>query len=652
MQVLLINPDSPFLFDSRALPPLGILYLGAALEANGFEAKVVDLSKKGSTIAGFDPIMIGVSCVTAKFPDIAGIVSNCRKLYPGVPVIVGGPHFSVCPDDWRKVGADAVGLGDCEDAIVDAAKDAKCLGKFGSTVYVSPGWIVDVNKYPIPARHLIPLHEYSYTMYDMATTPLIVKRGCPYSCAFCCHWEGYRKVRSRHDDNVIEEIRQLKQLGFHSLIIYDDEFNLLTKQMVSLCKAMERESIQFRAIVRSDLFTEEQAIALAAAGCAEVSVGVESGSQKILDNIGKKTSPEINKRCRDLCRKYGIRFKAFTIIGLPGETRETVEETKRWLIDNQVDELTVSLYMPYLGTPIVQRPQDFDVQFTALDYEHTYMTFRGSADAELASVSRTSALSSEELKVLRQEVEDEVRANCGLVPQLRREDRIWKAQPMKPLYSNGKPLFSICHTTARPKLWQASYEAWKKGCDRWEDVEYVLCVDERWGFPKDFQFPGVKVVWNDKRKCCVDGFNIAAAASTGHVLLLNSDDFFPQAHWDTEFKKVIPDLDNEYVIEVSTKGQADAKRIMTFQAMTRPRYQKFGYAFHSAYESMCCDIEYTELARADGVVIDARHIVIEHRHPTTGGLAWDDVYAYENRPEAYRVGHSVLADRRARGFPQ
>lgn len=651
MQVLLVNPDAPFLYDARALPPLGILYLGAALEANGFSVAVVDLAKQGSTVEGFDPGMIGISCVTAKFPEMAGIVSTCRRAYPGIPILVGGPHFSICPDDGRKVGADAVGLGDCEDAIVEAAGDVLRTGAFEKTSYASPGWIVDANKFPIPARHLIPLHEYCYMMYDMPTTPIITARGCPYECAFCCHWEGYRKVRFRDSENVVEEIRQLKDLGFHSIIIYDDEFNLRTDRLTDLCRAIEAEKIQFRAIIRSDLLTKDQAEALARAGCVEVSVGVESGSEKILKIIGKRTTPEVNKRCRDLCREHGIRFKAFTIIGLPGETRETVMETKRWLIENRVDEVTVSLYMPYLGTPIVNNPQNYDIQFEAMDYEHTYLAFRGSADADLANVCHTSALSAAELKELRKEVEDDVRAACGLVPQPRREGRKWKADSPSAFSTDGRPLFSICHTTARPNAWRNSYEAWRRNCDSWQDVEYVLCVDERWGFPKDFHEPGITVVWNGKRKCCVDGFNIAAAASTGHVLLVNSDDFFPSEHWDTELKKVIPDLESEYVIEVSTHAGADQARIMTFQILTRARYERVGYLFYPGYESMCCDIEFTERARMDGVVIDARHIVIEHRHYTMGGLPRDAVYAHENRPEAYRLGWAVLEARRAQEFP-
>jgi len=645
-QVLLINPDAPFLFDAAALPPLGILYLGAALEANGFSVVVVDLARKGASLEGFSPCMVGISCVTAKFPDIAGIVASCRKLYPGVPIIVGGPHFSVCPDDWRKVGADAVGLGDCEDAIVLAATDALHHGKFGNWEYSSPGWIIDVNKYPIPARHLIPLQEYRFIVGGQPTTPVITSRGCPYACAFCCHWPGYRKVRPRQVDNLVEEIRRLKDAGFQSFNIYDDEFNLHTDRMVSVCRAFAAEKIQFRAQIRSDLFNDVQAEALALAGCIEVSVGVESGSQKILDIVDKKTTPETNARCRELCRQHGIRFKAFTIIGLPGETRETAEETKRWLVNNKVDELNVSRYMPYIGTPIVQNPQNYDVQFGDLDYEHTYMAFRGSADADLANVSRTSALSAEEIKVLRQEVEDEVRASCGLPAQLRRDDRVWMAE------APGSPTFSICHTTARPKLWEASYKSWRDNCDHWEDVEYVLCVDERWGFPKDFYYPGIKIVWNTGRKCCVDGWNITGAASTGRVLLINSDDFFPQKHWDTEIRKALPDLENIHVLEVATKGAADQSRIMTFPIFTRGWYEKTGYVYNPAYESMLCDMEFTEHARALGVVVDARHIVIEHRHYTTGGLPLDAVYSHENRPEAYQLGWDVLLRRRARGFAQ
>src|SRR5262249_57406991 len=97
--VLLINPSSPFLVDARTFPPLGLLYLGAALEANGHTCSVVDLAFPDASIAGHNPDLIGVMCLTPHYPQMSRLLAGLRALYPATPVAVGGPHFSTVPAD-------------------------------------------------------------------------------------------------------------------------------------------------------------------------------------------------------------------------------------------------------------------------------------------------------------------------------------------------------------------------------------------------------------------------------------------------------------------------------------------------------------------------------------------------------------------------
>ena len=99
MKVLLVNPSSSFLENPAFVPPLGLLYLGAALEREGHEPSVEDLSLPGASIKGHDPELIGVSCVTANFRAAKRVIEDCRVEYPGVPIVVGGPHISVRPGD-------------------------------------------------------------------------------------------------------------------------------------------------------------------------------------------------------------------------------------------------------------------------------------------------------------------------------------------------------------------------------------------------------------------------------------------------------------------------------------------------------------------------------------------------------------------------
>jgi hypothetical protein len=214
------------------------------------------------------------------------------------------------------------------------------------------------------------------------------------------------------------------------------------------------------------------------------------------------------------------------------------------------------------------------------------------------------------------------------------------------------PMFSICHTTARPDRWVESSNAWLLQAydHRVDALEYVLCTDDRWGtcfVPDD-----IVHVKNHLRQCSVDGWNIAAKASTGNVLILNADDFFPSEDWDLELRRVIDGhnpLKEDLVIHVSTGNPRD-KDLISLGILSRARYERLGYALHPSYESVYSDDEFTEHAYRDGCVIDARHLVFEHRHPGMGKAADDAVYQWQNRREAYESGKANLERRRKEGF--
>lgn len=414
MQVLLINPCSSFLEQPDALPPLGLLYLGAALEAHGFAPKVADLNLPGSLVAGHNPGLIGIPCTTATYSLTKDLIAQCRLLYPGVPVVVGGPHITVRPGDYTRLGADAGAVGDCEHWIVSAARRAAYVTQFPILSLLSPNGTVNVDECWWPARHLIPITEYSQTLNGRRSTSMVTARGCPFSCAFCSRWDASRKIRVRSIPNIVREIEKLKTLGFDALAIHDDEINLWTSRLLDLCAAMEPLKVRFKSNARADLLTEDQAEALKSAGCDMLAIGVESGSGAILQTMRKGTTPAINSRARAICRQAGIKFKAFVMVGLPGETEDTVQETRRWLIDNEVDDLTVTMFIPYPGTHIYDYPEQYDLQFS-LHYENASLPFRGATGLRLPRVTRTTALSSERLAELPEILEADVRQALGIV---------------------------------------------------------------------------------------------------------------------------------------------------------------------------------------------------------------------------------------------
>lgn len=235
------------------------------------------------------------------------------------------------------------------------------------------------------------------------------------------------------------------------------------------------------------------------------------------------------------------------------------------------------------------------------------------------------------------------------------------------------PVFSICHATARTTGWMASRQCWLENADDIQQVEYVLSVHVE-DFDRDFlQVP--LVVYGGKRDS-VTGWNHAASISTGQILILNADDFFPPPHWDSllldritgdappecpicgkaKLSKVCNgcgfESEKEFAIHVST-GNPDTlwdRRLMALGIISRPLYKKWGYALYPEYESMDSDVDMTEHAYQDGLVIEAFDLVFEHRHPAFGKAEMDEVYRKQNRPEAYALGHKVLERRRTCRF--
>lgn len=231
-----------------------------------------------------------------------------------------------------------------------------------------------------------------------------------------------------------------------------------------------------------------------------------------------------------------------------------------------------------------------------------------------------------------------------------------------------KPLFSLCHTTARlPDGYQNAARVWFERCDYPENVEYILSVDAgpwRSTKPDTLSLPAFAthmIVINHGRKCAVDGWNATARAANGSILITVADDWTPCEHWDTEILRVLDSLpgahEGQWVLNVDTGGDAE---ILTFSILTRAYFDRltkeFGYNggfFYDgtsdgkeAYTGMYADNEFTDLANRDGVIVDARHLKFPHDHPLYTGQEMDDVHKWQHRQEAFEIGERVYDRRR------
>lgn len=215
-------------------------------------------------------------------------------------------------------------------------------------------FIPDLDALPMPLHELLPLEKYRMPMIRGAFTFIVTSRGCPAGCTFCIKHVNYQyTVRLRSPELLLEEILKLKSLGVHNIHMYADLFTVNREQVVTLCRLLIAEDIRIRWTCNSrvDYVDEEMLHLMAQAGCWLISWGIESGNEQILKHARKGTYPERAERALRWARQAGIRNWGYFIIGLPGETEESIQQTIAFAKRLPLDLALFHIAAPYPGTP-------------------------------------------------------------------------------------------------------------------------------------------------------------------------------------------------------------------------------------------------------------------------------------------------------------
>ncbi len=463
-RICLIIPPSLFLLDDRVFMSLGILRVAAVLEAAGVQVDVLDLSGIANfTMALLDyastaeTTLFGVTATTPQLPPTVEIVQALRNARPDAKIILGGPHATLVNAAYKAEktrhaangrGAlamrqlteffDVVVAGDGEEAIFAAchpeAPKIIDADERGSPMFLSNDRL---DTLPWPARHLVDVESYHYSIEGFAATSLIAQLGCPFNCGFCGGRASpmLRNIRTRTSANIVAELEHVwRTTGRTGFMFYDDELNV-SKSLVELMRLIARKQRQlgvewrFRGFIKSQLFTVEQAQAMYAAGFRWILVGFESGSEKILTNINKQSTRDENTRCMEIARRHGLKVKALMSIGHPGESLETVEDTRKWLLEVKPADFDVTVITCYPGTPyfdqaVPQPGKDGVWVYTfkrtgdrlfqiALDYATTADHYKG-IPGDYHCYVYTDTLRPEDLVRERDRVESSVRQELGI----------------------------------------------------------------------------------------------------------------------------------------------------------------------------------------------------------------------------------------------
>jgi anaerobic magnesium-protoporphyrin IX monomethyl ester cyclase len=366
-RILLINPPSPYLANDAAYPPGGLMYLAAAIERAGHKVSIIDFSGNPnwrSVVPMLEADLFGLTCVTPNFR----IVQTLASLLPqGVPIIVGGPHPTFLPQNTLShIRCDGVVQGEGESAVLEVIEDMKK----GSLKKVYRGGLVPVGAIPKPARHLLDLDKYRPG--GEVTTPIYTSRGCGFRCSFCSKITGTR-FRALPLQQVVSEIEEVVTLGYRHIVFGDDNTGLRPRRLRKLFQAVTPLHITFRLNQDVRGIGREMLSLAKKAGCTEISFGIESGSQGILDRMNKQTSVENNKKAIWEARSIGIKTKAYFIVNFPGETEETVGETLRFAEETRPDQWLLSSFAPLPGSDAFWNPSRYGITWMSPDWEDYYL---------------------------------------------------------------------------------------------------------------------------------------------------------------------------------------------------------------------------------------------------------------------------------------
>ena len=376
-KVLLIYPPSPVinredrcqqptkeLLVIPPLPPTDLMYLASIAEACGYEAMIRDYSQGGDFVKDlgeFKPDYLVANVATPTFQSDMAALKQAKEILKSVCVIVKGAPFITYNTNaiYENTFIDYVIMGEAEFTlrdILNGVPDEEILGicyraNFQAEKNEKRPLIDDLDLIPFPARHLVDNSIYRRPDNGKVQAVIKVSRGCPHHCFFCLATPvSGSKVRVRSAENIIAEIKEcVEKYKIRNFVFWSDIFNFDRDWTLNLCKKIIESGLKitWSSNTRADTMDDEMAHLMYKSGCRLVSIGVESGSQKMLNNIGKRITLDDIRNTVKILKKNKIKIYNYFVIGLPWETEETVEETIKFAI-----ELDSNFISFYTATPL------------------------------------------------------------------------------------------------------------------------------------------------------------------------------------------------------------------------------------------------------------------------------------------------------------
>lgn len=364
---------------ANRMAPLGLLSIAAFLRREGHRVAIHDClgpqapAGREANLRALEPMMpdlAGFTVTTSGFNDAYAMAESMKKRDPGIKTVFGGVHVSAVGEHLLKAypHIDYLCSGEGEATMADLAAGRTIreidglTWRNGGKITVNPPRkpLADLDALPFPAYDLLAgfPRGYNLPLFSYVRTPgatMITSRGCPYQCSYCDRSVFQRSYRYNSAGYIYEHMKHLRlDFGVRHINIYDDLFTLHRERIEDLCARLITEplGIQFNCAVRVGHCGDELLSLLKKAGCLMVSVGIESADPAMLRRHKSGVTTGEVRDTVERIHRHGLRAKGLFMMGLPGETEQSVRATQAFLLSLELDDMNMTKFTPFPGAPI------------------------------------------------------------------------------------------------------------------------------------------------------------------------------------------------------------------------------------------------------------------------------------------------------------
>lgn len=385
MKILLLNPPKdeevsmfvPADYGTKARSnqvPLGLLYLESYLRMR-HDIQVLDMNalemgvaEAAGYIGLFQPDLIGITCVIGKWKTVQALARNIKMNF-NIPIVVGGVNPSLYP--WETLQCKDIdfvvsGFGQypmqelCSrielGKNVDYTFNVRTRNNIPASKIRGEFVVEGVDLYPIPDRSILDINQYTMPLLgEGPVTSMLTSAGCPYKCNFCA-CKNFKPVTIRRASSIVSEMKKVEALGIKGVIFNDELFTMSLPRIREICTAIVGSGVKLNWAVRSraNLINKEALDLMKLAGCVNVHLGIESGTDNILERMKKGITVKLASESVESIKMAGLGVTASFMLGYPQETRDEIMQTIRFAERLDLDSAQFFITQPEPGTELYE----------------------------------------------------------------------------------------------------------------------------------------------------------------------------------------------------------------------------------------------------------------------------------------------------------